>query len=219
MAAVAAPPTERVAIRPAASLSVLYDHRDPWSNVAKAVVSGSWRLRDLVEKEKTSLSARSRKLFTLSAIRGATCALLAGFDDLEFDQRVAVAIDFWDGIGEAFPQWQQVQDGKVVAGDVRMDFIHTYGTILHALGRVGNAVLVTGDEPNWKDVGSRLGTMDWSKANSKVWEGRAMTAGRVVKANQNVTLTTNAIKAHLGLGLSPEEQRVEDAFTRSGRES
>ena len=28
----------------------------------------------------------------------------------------------------------------------------------------------------------------------------------------NVTLTTNVIKSHLGLDLSPEEQRVEDAY-------
>jgi DNA sulfur modification protein DndB len=207
----------RYAIRPAASLNVLYDHRDPWSNLAKSVVAGSWRLKDLVEKERTSLSARSRKLFTLSAIRGATSALLHGFDDLAFEERVATAIDFWDGTAEAFPEWQQVQNGKVVAGDVRTDFIHTYGTILHALGRVGNAVLASTEHPEWKQVGARLAEIDWAKSNTAMWEGRAMTAGHVVKANQNVTLTTNAIKKHLGLVLSPEEQRVEDAFTKAGR--
>jgi hypothetical protein len=39
-----------------------------------------------------------------------------------------------------------------------------------------------------------------------------MIGGRVSKAAHNVVLTTNAIKRHLGLPLSPEEQRIEDAF-------
>ena len=41
-----------------------------------------------------------------------------------------------------------------------------------------------------------------------------MLGGRVQKADQNVTLTTNLIKKFLGLDLSPEERRVEDAYLR-----
>ncbi len=41
-----------------------------------------------------------------------------------------------------------------------------------------------------------------------------MIGGRVCKAGHNVTLTTNAIKTKLGLELSAEEQRIEDAFRR-----
>jgi len=41
-----------------------------------------------------------------------------------------------------------------------------------------------------------------------------MIGGKVSKAHHNVTLTTNAINKHIGLQLSPEEQRVEDAFNR-----
>jgi len=39
-----------------------------------------------------------------------------------------------------------------------------------------------------------------------------LTGGRVQKAGNNVVLTVNAIKQHLGLPLTPEEQRVEDAY-------
>jgi DNA sulfur modification protein DndB len=41
-----------------------------------------------------------------------------------------------------------------------------------------------------------------------------MLGGRVSKAEMNVTLTTNLLKKHLGLSLTPEEQRVEDAHAR-----
>lgn len=55
--------------------------------------------------------------------------------------------------------------------------------------------------------------VDWSRANSD-WEGRAIVGGRVSKSHQNVTLTVNYLRNHLASGLSPEEQRVEDAYLR-----
>lgn len=206
----------RYAVRPSSSLGVLYDHRDPWSNLAKAVVAESWLLRDLVEKEKTSLAPRSRKLFTLSAIRNATKALLAGTDESLLGELVPGASSFWDGISEGFPEWRMVHDHKLAAGEVRTDFIHPYGTVLHALGRLGNAQLSQDPETDWKVVGASLAEIDWSKNNSALWEGRAMTGGRVSKSTNNVILTTNVLKTHLDLPLSPEERRVEDAFTNTG---
>ena len=50
--------------------------------------------------------------------------------------------------------------------------------------------------------------------SSTTWEGRAMIGGRVSKASQNVILTTNVIKEALGLPMSPEEQRAEEAFLK-----
>ena len=47
-----------------------------------------------------------------------------------------------------------------------------------------------------------------------MWEGRALVGGQLSKAHQNIVLTANAIKIHLGLDLSTEEQRVEDALGR-----
>ena len=41
-----------------------------------------------------------------------------------------------------------------------------------------------------------------------------MIGGKVTKGTHNVTLTTNVIKRALKLELTPEEQRVEDAFQR-----
>jgi DNA sulfur modification protein DndB len=206
----------RYAVRPSTSIGVLYDHRDPHASVARAVVSLSPLLRDVVEMEKSTLSPRSRKLFTLSAIFTACRALLVDIDEGELQDHVEVATAFWDGIAEGFPEWHMVRDRKLTAGEVRTDFIHSHGTVLHALGRVGSALLRS-PQVNWKDIGVRLGELDWQKSNVSLWEGRAMTAGRVSKSSNNVTLTTNVLKKHLGLELSPEEQRVEDAFERTGK--
>ena len=44
-----------------------------------------------------------------------------------------------------------------------------------------------------------------------------MIGGRVSKANTNVILTTNALRKHLDLPLSSEEQRIEEAYEKGKR--
>lgn len=203
----------RYAIRPARSLGVLYDHRDDKAQLAKLVVARSPTFRDLVEMERTTLAPRARRLFTLSAIYTATAALLAQLDVEGVEARASLAIEFWEAVGAHLPQWAQVQQGKLSAGEVREDFIHSHGVVLQALGRVGNTLLHESRE-TWSDAIAKLATMDWRRSNAGLWEGRAMIGGRVSKAQQNVLLTTNAIKKHLGLSLAADELRAEEAFQR-----
>lgn len=203
----------RYAIRPARSLGVLYDHRDDKAQLAKLVVASSTVFRDVVEMERTTLAPRSRRLFTLSAIYTATAALLAGIDVEGPEDRGALACAFWEAVGEQIPQWAQVQSGTLSAREVREDFIHSHGVVLQALGRVGNALLQNSNR-DWRASLNGLSQIDWRRSNAMLWEGRAMIGGRVSKAQQNVLLTTNAIKQRLGLELSAEERRAEDAYQR-----
>jgi DNA sulfur modification protein DndB len=92
--------------------------------------------------------------------------------------------------------------------------LHSHGIVLQALGKAGNVLLRESMDGAWKWSLRSLKKVDWSRANTKLWEGRAMVGGRVQKAEQNVTLTTNLIKRFLKVPLSSEEQRVEDAFLR-----
>ena len=202
----------RHAIRPSTSLGVLYDHRDERALLVKELVLKSELFRDLVEVEKSSLSSRSRRMFTLSAIYSATKALLAGLDELPFERRCAMALEFWEQVAKQFPEWKRVRDGNMAAGEVRQDFLHSHGIVLQALGRTGNALLSNGAP--WKRRLQRLRSINWARSNAKLWEGRALSGGRVSKAGNHVTLTTNAIKLHLDIPLTPEERRVEDAFGR-----
>lgn len=206
----------RYAIRPARSLGVLYDHRDDKALLAKLVVAQSPVFRDVVEMERTTLAPRSRRLFTLSAIYTATAALLQNVELEGAEERARLAADFWEVVGAQLPQWLQVQQGKISAGDVREDFLHSHGVVLQALGRVGNSLLHHSPR-DWKKQLKKLGAIDWRRSNAGLWEGRAMIGGRVSKAQQNVLLTTNAIKNHLGLNLTAEETRAEDALQRGDR--
>ena len=203
----------RYAIRPSKSLGVLYDHRDDMAKLAKLVVLKSSVFRDVVDMERSTLSPRSRKLFTLSAIYTATSALLNNLKESSVTNPAELAVSFWGEVAKQFPEWQMVRERKMFAAEVRRDFIHSHGIALQAIGRVGNTLLQNG-RSNWKRPLSRLKKLDWSRQNTRLWEGRAMSGGRVSKAGQNVTLTTNAIKKQLGLSLTPDEKRVEQAFLR-----
>lgn len=202
----------RYAIRPSRSIGVLYDHRDDRADLVRLVVQRLPLLRDVVELEKTTLSPRSRRLFTLSALYTASGALLSGLPYETPEERADVALKYWTAVTQQFTDWQRVKDGNLSAGEVRQDFIHSHGVVLHALGRVGNALLMN-DSKNWQEPLGKLSTIDWHRSNHKLWEGRAMIGGRISKNQQHVALTTNAIKKALGVDLLPEEQIIENKFS------
>lgn len=203
----------RYAIRPSPSLGVLYDQREDSAGVAKLVVLESPVFRGVVEMERSTLSARSRRLFTLSAIYGATKVLLEGQNG-ELASRARLARGYWECVAEQFPEWASVRERRLTAGEVRADYIHTHGLALHALGIAGRHLLAQ-DDFSLSTLPNRLAPlrdMDWSRGNSELWEGRAMIGGRLAKSRQNVLLTANVILEALELDLPAEHRQAEDAF-------
>lgn len=203
----------RYAIRPSRSLGLLYDHRNDKARLAKLVIMKSEVFRDLVDMEKSSLAPRSRKLFTLSAFYNACADLINGLATGNLTEDADIARSFWEATAEHFPQWGQVRDGKLPASELREGFIHSHGITLQAIGKAGNALLLS--YPNeWRKRLKALEKIDWSRNNARLWEGRAMIGGKVSKVTTNVVLTTNVIKNALSLPLTEEEQRVETAHLK-----
>ena len=208
----------RYSIRPSKSLGILYDYRDETAQLTKALIAKSPIFRDVVELEKSSLAVRSRRLFTLSAIYHATGELLNGLNGTNSQENAELALNFWETVASHMQEWERVSRGELTAGEVRSDFIHTHGVVLQALARAGNA-LIHRYPMQWKKKIAMIEQIDWRRTNGTLWEGRALLGGRVSKAHQNVILTANAIKQHLGLSLSLEEQNIEDAFNRGNNGS
>ena len=206
----------RYAVKPSKSLGLLYDHNDEWAEVTRLLVSKSRAFKDVVEMEKTTLSPRSRRLFTLSAIHSATKLLMQGENVEGTEDRVSIATDFWNEVDSKIPEWGQARAGRITSGEIRQDFIHSHGVVLSALGRVGNA-LINGKTKKWKPKLADLSKIDWRRSNSSLWEGRAMRNGKISKSNDSVMLTVNAIKNTLSLPLTPEEQKLEDAHMRGDK--
>lgn len=204
----------RHAIRPSKSIGVLYDQRDEMARLTKLVVFRSPVFQDVVEMEKSNLAKRSRKLFTLSALYGATSALVEGIELPSVADYADLAAEYWEEVAKHLPEWQLVRSGKMPASVVRDEFIHSHGVVLQAIGRLGNTLLRR-HRKTWKKKLVKLERIDWSRSNTKTWEGRAILGGRLSKASTNIMLTTNALKTKLSVSLTPEEQDAELTLSES----
>lgn len=203
------------ALRPSKSTGILFDHRDPLSSLACEIVEKIPVFRNLTEMEKTSISNRSTKLFTLSAIYQGTLSLLRKTEKSKAitDAEMKVAFDYWSCVTENMRDWKLASKKGISTHELRLDYVHAHALALHAFGRLGAALLSTPGR-NYQEDFKRLNDIDWARKNSGLWEGRAMHNGKISKSHTCVTLTTNYLKSYFGLPLSPEESQIEEAFLR-----
>lgn len=206
----------RYAVKTSASLGVLYDHRSIAGNIAKHLGLTANVFHNLIETERSSLSVRSRKLFTLSALHFATIELLNEKELENYQIAVTKSTEFWELVGSHIPEWLYVKESKMTSGEVRRDFIHSHAIVLQSLGRVGHAIYQ--QHLDVAQVLTKLKDIDWSRKNTQTWEGRAMIGGVMSKSRQNIVLTSNEIKRVLGLTLTKDEQVSENAL-KAGRKS
>lgn len=202
----------KYAVRPSRSIGILYDKRDARGQLTIGIIRAVPTFSGFIEMEKTNLGARSPKLFTLSSVYEATVALLGirrgqRISDAELNR----ARDYWIALCEVFPEWKQLADKKITAPQLRTDYVHAHGVVLHALGLAGRE-LIEEYPDTWRDQLLMLQRVNWRRTNTEVWEGRAMEHSKISKATRNVQLTANYIKRMLGLELSAEDARSEREF-------
>lgn len=201
----------RHAVKPSASLGILYDHRSAAASLARHLSLTSSVFKNLIETERSSLSPRSRKLFTLSAVNFATSELLLDKELEDFASASKKCLEFWELVGEQIPEWTYVRESKITSGEVRRDFIHSHAIVLQSLGRAGRALYQLPAAERQRRI-KKLRDVDWSRQNAATWEGRAMVGGAMAKSGQNITLTCNEIKRVLGLKLTADESIAEAAW-------
>ena len=206
----------RHAVRPTKSLGILYDRRDPLSQLACRLAQNVSVFKNLTEMEKTSIANRSNRLHTLSSIYQATRTLLGKPKNCRItEEEGQLALEFWETVGKAIPDWQLAATKKVSCAELRRDYIHAHGIALQALA-VAGAALIAEHPRGWKGKIGALRKVDWSRA-SDMWEGRALVNGRVSKAHTSVALTANLLKAELGLSLGAKEKQLENGLRASRR--
>ncbi len=204
----------RYVVRPTPSLSILYDHRDPMSQLAQHVADTVVVFKGMTEKAKATISNRSTKLFTLSSIFHATCELLGKTKAKSVSEKERrLVVEFWNEVAKHIPEWQLAAQKRVTPSELRRDYIHAHGIALRALSHAG-VDMICQPPTVWKKLLPKLTEIDWSRSNSRLWEGRAMIAGRISKAHNNIILTSNLIKQTVGLPLSPSEEQVEKEFAK-----
>ncbi len=201
------------AVRPSSSISTLYDLRDSISETGRYIQKHVHVFSRLTEMEKSSISNRSTKLFTLSSIKNASKALLRkGSKDHITKEEQDLAATFWNEVAANMADWQLAFERKVNTSELREQYVHAHGVMLQAMGQIGYELLE--QSPNaMSKILKRLSSIDWARANAD-WEGRAMVHGRISKARTNVTLTGNYIKQHLKMPLNPLEEETEKEFIK-----
>jgi len=198
------------------SARVFHDTRDEFASLTRELVSRVPAFVDMIEISKSTISNRSRKLFTLSALYQANRLLLADFSDARYDQKLRTATSFWKEVALQFPDWADAKSGKTAPADLRKAGVHVHGIALAAIARTGRTLL-NRHQKSWQKKLKRLKTLDWSRDNAALWEGRAMIGGRLSKSNSSVILAGNAVKHHLGVALTEDENEVEEQFRSGGK--
>jgi len=200
----------RYAIRPTTSLGLLYDHRNEHALIAKGVMERVSMFNGLTETERSTISNRSQRLFTLSGLNNANKSLLLGLGLESISEKVEIASDYWIQVANNMSDWQLAKEKKINCGDLRKDYLHAHTLALAALALVGNHLLIR-NKKTWINKLKKLETIDWSRSNPQ-WEGRAMNAGRLSKRHVNIKLTAQLIKQHLNIKLTEDEQNLEKEF-------
>lgn len=192
----------------ARSLSILHDDRDELARLTRQMIKQVAVFSESTEMARTTISNRSRKLFTLSAIYHATTTLLAERKHDSFEANLMTAVDFWNEVAKRIPDWGRAARGEISPAELRKHCVHAHGIALSALARAGRS-LIQQYPKTWHRKLGGLRKIDWSRSNTQLWEGRAMIAGRLSKARSCVVLAGNVIKQTLGVLLKEEEEALE----------
>jgi DNA sulfur modification protein DndB len=200
------------ALRPTMSLSILYNHRESLSRLTKKICDQVPIFNGRIELEKSSISNRSLKLFTLSSLYQATKYLLGLGQKIGkiSEKNEILAIHYWTEVSKHMSHWQLVNQGKASAFELRQKYVDVHGIVLQALGIAGRALLEQHPE-SWRERLTELERIDWSREN-KLWDGRAINTGRITPSAKNVVLVAIVIKKALGLGLGTAEEGIEKDF-------
>lgn len=194
------------AVRPSGSINVLFDHRNPLARLSADVVSAVPFLQRFVELERTSISNRACKLYTLSSLNQAHELMFGpGLDSLG-DGATARATEFWTELFSTMQDWKRLDGGAVTSADLRSETVHAHGVMLQAFGLFAAALFDQRAE-TWREDVSKLGAIDWSRRNS-LWEGRVLHNGRVNGQKRAVFLGAAVLFRAAGLEI---DQRLKSA--------
>jgi len=203
------------AIKPSGSLNVLFDHRDPASRISNRLLEEVPFFDRFIEREKTTLSNRTSKLYTLSALNSANKNMLKGHLEDE-ESSMLIAKEFWSQAVEQLPEWKRLSVDSARSSELRQETILAHGVTLKALGRVAFRLLEL-EPPNsdFRRHLTEIGKVDWSKRNSELWSGRALNSGRINGSKKSERLIENQILSQIGIPLSNDGETLEQEFTEA----
>ena len=166
------------AVKPTKSLGILYDRRNDFAMFVVKMSKSVMVFQNRIEMEKTSISNRSTKFFTLNGLEIATKTLLGKDNNLTSRDR-ETAISFWNTVAKNIPEWKLLTDRKVTPADLRKEFVHANTNMLEAIAIAGNRLIH--DYPRgWRQKLAGLQRIDWGRTNPE-WDGKIIIRGKMTK--------------------------------------
>lgn len=201
----------RYTLKPAQSLSILYDTRDPYAEIARNIADNVSFFKGVIEFEKTTISNRSMKLFTLNGLYNATKILLGKIEKSE-QHHTRYACLFWETLGKHLSEWKEHSEGLITASALRNSYLSGHNLFLNTAALVGNSAKKEGIA--MEDIISTIASESWRRDNPQ-WEGRALQNGRITKSNISLLLTANVLKSRLNIKFTEKETVAEEALQRN----
>ena len=196
------------AVKPTKSLNILYDHRDEFSKYIVNLANTIEIFKGRIEMEKTTISNRSTKTFTLNGISDASMKLLGLNKGRKISKtEEGIVENFWNTVSKNMPEWQLLLKKDVSSVELRKTFVNTNTNLLNALGIAGR-IIIEEFPKTWEDKLKNLKKIDWSRDNPE-WDGRLMRNGQMTKLAIGIDLAANVILQKCGVTLSETRQKIE----------
>lgn len=179
-------------VKPARSLRLFYDGRDDEARLSRAVADAIPLFRDMTDFTRSNLTAGSRKLFAFSNLHTAVSTLVSEASLPATVEDPGSAVEFWNAVIDNMPDWSAAGRREVAPSELRRDTIHAHGIALEAIA-VAGARMINDDPAGWRKSLQALRDVDWSRSNTQIWEGRALSNGRINRSRTSILLTAELI--------------------------
>lgn len=190
------------------SLDILFDSRSPLNRITTACVERVALFTGRIDKERVSLSIRSKDFATLSGLQAANLQLLGDISekisDEEFADLESLAFEYWDFATTVIEPWADVATGSTSPADARAEYLSSYALAMWAIGSVGRSAIedASANGGDWQALLAPLKNVDWRKSNSE-WQGICMIGKDVVTRVPTRKATADMLRWKAGLGPEP----------------
>ena len=181
------------AVKPTKSLGILYDHRNSFASFIVSMIKSINVFHNRIEMEKTSISNRSTKFFTLNGLELATKNLVGKDRNLKDDEKETV-IDFWNAVAKNIPEWALLAAKKVTPAELRKDFVHANTNMLESIAIAGS-FLISKYPRGWRQKLAGLQSIDWSRTNPE-WDGKIIIRGKMTKTKAGMNSAAKILIRH-----------------------
>ena len=183
------------AVKPTKSLGILYDRRNDFAIFVVGMIKNVKAFHSKIEMEKTSISNRSTKFFTLSGLELATKNLMGKDKNLTENEK-EIVIKFWNTVAKNIPEWTILINNKVTPAELRKDFVHANTNMLEAIAIAGNK-LIKKYPREWNRKLAGLQKIDWSRTNPE-WDGKIIIRGKMTKTKAGMNSAAQIIIKYCG---------------------